>query len=328
MDDLNAKLDWLIERQRKQEELIAEMTPILKEVMATATSKLDALEKRGWFDFARALGGVGERILDHYTADDVRALGAAIVTILDTVRALTQPPVMAIASDAAEVLAHGDEAKPIGLLGMVRASHHADVQKGMAVMMELLRHVGRAAQAMAETHDAGDDKKARLAAVLGPRRKRALGTEPAVASAAMKAAPAPTRSAAAATRTTTAVATKTTTAAATKTTTAAATKTATATTIIDGVAFKPDGHLADPATWTRTLAENIAAVEGVPLTAERWKLVEVARTEFEEKKVAPNIRRLTQISGLSTKDIFALFPKAPGRTIARIAGTPKPAGCI
>ncbi len=303
MDDLNTKLDWLIERQRKQEELIAEMMPIAKEVMTAATTKLDALEKRGWFDFARALAGVGERVLDHYTADDVRALGDAIVSILDAVRALTQPEVMAIASETAHVVAHTEDAKPIGLLGMVRASHHADVQKGMAVMMEVLRNVGRAAQVMADKEHAADDKKARLAAVIGPRRKRALGTERSAvkriaATSPIARAAAPVSAAAA------------------------------PVTIIDGVAFKPDGHLADPSAWTRTLAENIAAVEGVPLTAERWKLVEVARTDFEEKKAAPNIRRLTQISGLSTKEIFALFPKAPGRTIARIAGTPKPAGCI
>ena len=310
MDDLNAKLDWLIERQRKQEELIAEMTPIVKEVMATATTKLDAIEKRGWFDFARAVGGVGERILDHYTADDVRALGDAIVSILDAVRALTQPEVMAVAADAANVLAHGDEAKPLGLLGMVRASHNADVQKGMAVMMEVLRHVGRAAQTMVDKHEA-NDPKARLAAVLGPRRKRALGIERTV----VKQLPAHTNGASARP-------------AAPPRPAAAPAAPPTATPISDGVSFKPDGHLADPSQWTRTLAENIAAVEGVPLTPERWKLVDVARADFEEKKAAANIRRLTQISGLSTKDIFALFPKAPGRTIARIAGTPKPAGCI
>jgi sulfur relay (sulfurtransferase) DsrC/TusE family protein len=37
---------------------------------------------------------------------------------------------------------------------------------------------------------------------------------------------------------------------------------------------------------------------------------------------------LTQIASVTTKDIYALFPKAPGRTIAKIAGLPKPAGCL
>ena len=335
MDDLNAKLDWLIERQRQQEELFTEMTPILRAVMATATDKLDDLEKRGWFDTARAAAGVAERVLDHYTAEDVRALGDAIVSILDTVRALTQPDVLTIAAEAANVLAHGDEAKPLGLIGMVRASHKKDVQKGMAVMMEVMRHVGRAAQSMVDKHQEKEGKKAKLAELLGPRRKRALGIERTApkqlpAHAAGNGAAAHGTAAVAARAATAATATRAATARA-ATATAATAKAATAAapvTMIDGFAFNPDGHLADPSQWTRDLAENVAAVEGVPLTPERWKLVEVARADFEDKKAAPNIRRLTQISGLSTKQIFALFPKAPGRTIARIAGTPKPAGCI
>ncbi|HEX8952322.1 MAG TPA: DUF1641 domain-containing protein, partial [Polyangia bacterium] len=177
MDDLNAKIDWLIERQRKQEELFAEMTPILREVMATATTRLDELDKRGWFDKARAIGSVAERVLDHYSADDVRAFGDAIVSILDTVRALTQPEVLAIAGETAHALAHTEEAEPIGLVGILRASHKKDVQKGMAVLMELLRNVGRAAQSMVDQQSKTDDRQAKLAAVLGPRRKRALGIE-------------------------------------------------------------------------------------------------------------------------------------------------------
>jgi tRNA 2-thiouridine synthesizing protein E len=306
LEELRAQVGWLVERQRKQEEMLAEFMPIAREVLATATTKLDAIEKRGWFDFARALGGVGERILDHYSADDVRALGEAIVSILDTVRALTQPEVLAIAGETGAVLANTEEAKPIGLVGMLRASHDKDVQKGMAVLMSLLKNVGRAAQAMVDKEQAQTDRKARLAAVLGPRRKRALGNERTIAG--QLPAPSPNGGGARAR--------------------AATAPAPPATTMIDGVAFKPDGHLADPSAWTRALAENIAALEGVPLDAQRWKLIDVARAEFEEKKVAANIRRLTQISGLSTKEIFTLFPKAPGRTIARIAGTPKPAGCI
>jgi dissimilatory sulfite reductase related protein len=44
--------------------------------------------------------------------------------------------------------------------------------------------------------------------------------------------------------------------------------------------------------------------------------------------MSPNIRRITLELGVSTKDVYALFPKAPARTIAKIAGIPKPAGCL
>jgi TusE/DsrC/DsvC family sulfur relay protein len=312
LDALAEQLAWLVERQHRQEELFAEMTPIVREVIATATTRLDEMEKRGWFGFGRELARVGERILDHYTAEDVRALGDAVVTILDTVRALTRPEVLAIIGEASQGLRHADEVEPLGLVGMVRASRHDEVQKGMAVLMDLLRHVGRAASVTSTERSPADDKKARLAEALGPRRgRKVLGTE----RTAVKRLPAPAAAAAARPAAPPACHVPT-------------EKLAEVATVIDGVGFTADGHLADPSAWTRTLAESIAAVQGIALTPGHWKVIEAARDDFEKAKLAANIRRLTQISGLSTRDIYALFPKAPGRTIARIAGTPKPAGCI
>ena len=291
LDRLSAQMELLVERQSKRDELYDEISPVLREVMSAATQKLDAVEKRGWFRFGGALGEVAERVLDHYSPEDVRALGGAIVSILDTVRAFTQPEVLAILGQAGEVLQHTDQVKPIGLYGMVRASRHEDVQKGMAVLLELLRHVGRAAQTVAEKDGNQKDK---LAAVLGPRRKKALGVErPLLPSPAPKPHNGKSQL-----------------------------------TVIDGFAFNADGHLADASQWTRALAENLAALDGITLTPEHWRLVETARNDYLANKGAPNIRRLTQISGIATKDIYALFPRAPGRTIARIAGTPKPVGCI
>lgn len=60
----------------------------------------------------------------------------------------------------------------------------------------------------------------------------------------------------------------------------------------------------------------------------RWAVVRFARADFEATKTSPNIRRLTQGTNLATRDLYALFPKAPARTVAKIAGIPKPAGCI
>ena len=43
------------ERRKKTEEMIAELTPILREVMGTATERLDELDKKGYFAFGREL---------------------------------------------------------------------------------------------------------------------------------------------------------------------------------------------------------------------------------------------------------------------------------
>jgi TusE/DsrC/DsvC family sulfur relay protein len=98
--------------------------------------------------------------------------------------------------------------------------------------------------------------------------------------------------------------------------------------VIDGVAFGADGHLVDPKVWTEEIAVKVAAVQGVELDEARWAVVRFARADFEATNASPNIRRITQGTSLATKDLYTLFPKAPARTIARIAGIPKPAGCI
>jgi tRNA 2-thiouridine synthesizing protein E len=323
LDVLTEQMAYLVERQRKNEELFEEMAPILKAVMSSATARLDAMEKKGYFEFARETIGIAERIMEGFGPDDVRQLGRAVVSILETVRELTQPEVLKVAAEASAVLQNADEAQPIGIVGMVRATGDHDVQKGMSVMVEVLRNVGRAATVARDKRAASPAgrKKARLEAMLapklgGPRRgSKALGTERTPPAAVARAAR---------TERPPAVVPKTAGLACATPNTGPAP----IATILDGVAFGADGHLADPSTWTRALGDELAAMEGVEMTDAHWKIVEVARADFEATKASPNIRRLTVVAGVSTKDIYALFPKAPARTLAKIAGLPKPAGCL
>jgi TusE/DsrC/DsvC family sulfur relay protein len=313
LETIEQQLAYLVRRQQKQEELFAEMTPIAREVLNTATERFGELEKEGAIAFAKELLVVTRKVVQHYGPEDVRQFGDAVVKILDTVRALTQPEVLAIADQASVVLQNADQAEPIGILGMVRASRNEDVQKGMAVMMEVLRHVGRGAKVLAEQRkevSAADERKARLAKQLGPRKKKVLGVErpkisaqarqdaidlgPPVACATPSAPEAPAQ----------------------------------AVTTLDGVGFTADGHLADPKTWSRDLAESIAEAQGVQLDEARWRVIEFARADFEQHGASPNVRRITMGTGLATRDLYTMFPRAPARTIAKIAGIPKPAGCI
>ena len=320
MDAMQEQMAYLVRRQQKQEELFSELTPILKEVLATATDRFGELEKDGAIAFAKELLVVTRKVIQHYGPEDVRLFGDAVVKILDTVRAVTQPEVLAIVDEAGRVLQQADSAEPIGVVGMVRASRNEDVQKGMAVMMEMLKHVGHAAKAIAESKREGDSRKERLAKALGPKKKKVLGVERPKAPAERGSPEArewakrevrdmgpPTAGCAVP---------------------GEAPAQEAAVTEMDGVGFTKDGHLADPKAWTRDLAATIAAAQGVELDGGKWKVIEFARADFEAHGASPNVRRITMGTGLATKELYAMFPKAPARTVAKIAGIPKPAGCI
>jgi dissimilatory sulfite reductase related protein len=90
-----------------------------------------------------------------------------------------------------------------------------------------------------------------------------------------------------------------------------------------------DGHLAHYEDWTREIAEEIAKdLEIGKLEDGHWKVINFMREEFKKNEVSPTLRRITQQSGVTTKEMYALFPKGPGKKAARIAGLPKPKGCI
>ncbi len=90
-----------------------------------------------------------------------------------------------------------------------------------------------------------------------------------------------------------------------------------------------DGHLANRSDWNEDLARELAAQEGIPdLTPQHWTVVNFMRKVFEKEGDAPSIRRLTKESGVDTKTLYQLFPKGPAKRAAKIAGLPKPKGCI
>ncbi len=90
-----------------------------------------------------------------------------------------------------------------------------------------------------------------------------------------------------------------------------------------------DGHMANLNDWNEELAVELAKKEGITeLTERHWLIINFMRKVFMETGDAPSIRKLTKESGVSTKELYELFPKGPAKKAAKIAGLPKPKGCI
>jgi tRNA 2-thiouridine synthesizing protein E len=95
------------------------------------------------------------------------------------------------------------------------------------------------------------------------------------------------------------------------------------------VVLDQDGHLANREDWNKELAQDLADHENIgELTGRHWDVINYIRDEYDKKGDAPSIRKLTKESGVSTKELYKLFPKGPAKKAAKVAGLPKPKGCI
>ncbi|MCX2951485.1 TusE/DsrC/DsvC family sulfur relay protein [Lentzea sp. NEAU-D7] len=95
------------------------------------------------------------------------------------------------------------------------------------------------------------------------------------------------------------------------------------------VPVNDEGFFLDPVQWREDMAPEIAHEAGVgDLTDRHWQVIRFMRAEFADKGTGPTVRALGKTSGVSVKELYQLFPKGPAKLAARIAGIPKPRGCI
>ena len=90
-----------------------------------------------------------------------------------------------------------------------------------------------------------------------------------------------------------------------------------------------DGFIQDPACWNETVAVAIARAEDVEVLGEdHWKVIKYLRDYYQQFGIAPMIRKLCKETGYDLKTIYELFPSGPAKGACKIAGLPKPTGCV
>ena len=101
------------------------------------------------------------------------------------------------------------------------------------------------------------------------------------------------------------------------------------------LALDHDGHLLRSADWTPEVAHCFAAAEGITLEADHWRVLELARAFHQHFQLAPAMRALSSYAHErgaadlgSSLNLLRLFPGNPARLASRIAGLPRPHGCL
>lgn len=106
---------------------------------------------------------------------------------------------------------------------------------------------------------------------------------------------------------------------------------------IEGTTYETDeeGYLVNLAEWNEAVAGVIAQIENVEMTPSHWEVVTFLRDYYNEYQIAPAVRVLTKAIGKqlgpdkgNSKYLYELFPYGPAKQACKIAGLPKPTGCV
>ena len=90
-----------------------------------------------------------------------------------------------------------------------------------------------------------------------------------------------------------------------------------------------DGFIQDPNEWDEKVALDLAETEGVSeMTEDHWKLVNYLRDYYLKNGIAPMVRKLCKETGFKLKYVYKLFPSGPAKGACKVAGLPKPTGCV
>jgi tRNA 2-thiouridine synthesizing protein E len=106
---------------------------------------------------------------------------------------------------------------------------------------------------------------------------------------------------------------------------------------VNGSSYETDeeGYLVNLADWNEDIAKVIAQGESVDMTDNHWEVVNFLRQYYDEYQIAPAVRVLTKAIGKqlgeekgNSKYLYELFPYGPAKQACKIAGLPKPTGCV
>lgn len=107
--------------------------------------------------------------------------------------------------------------------------------------------------------------------------------------------------------------------------------------IIDGVchAVNDQGFLVDASVWDERVALQLAARENIQLTDKHWEIIRFIRVYYQQYKHLPNARMFTKAIAKAlgedkgnSRYLHQLFPDGPLKYACKLAGLPKPPGCL
>jgi len=126
-------------------DLIKDVTPVLTQTGLDGINMMHQLEQKGYFDFFRESTKVIDNIVNHFTAEDVKMLADNIVTILETVKELTQPEMLKAINSGVVVYKNIDvtDVPEYSVFKAIKVMNSREMRRGIGFMITFLKNIAK-----------------------------------------------------------------------------------------------------------------------------------------------------------------------------------------
>lgn len=133
----------MLDLMESMTDLAKDVAPIANEVIIDGTKKLHEFEQKGYFEFIAEMGNIVDNIVTHFTTEDLRALADNVVTIMETIKNLTQPDMLNSVNNAVKIFASMDieEAPSYSIFKLMRELSQPEMKKALGFFVMFMKNL-------------------------------------------------------------------------------------------------------------------------------------------------------------------------------------------
>lgn len=126
-------------------EFVKDLEPLLKSAVPQIIQYLNELEQKGVFRIIKATVDLRTKVAATYTAEDIDVMGDGLVALLGLTKSLSDPKTIELMKKLSKIpsMVELENAKSVGIFGLASAGFNPEISKGLGVLMELTKAMGR-----------------------------------------------------------------------------------------------------------------------------------------------------------------------------------------
>jgi len=132
-------IDNMLDQLESLGDLTREFGPLSDEVFLTLMTRLDEMERKGYFAFLQGGLEIVDQVVSNFSEEDVKQLGENVVLIMQTLKEMTQPEIMNMLQTSASVMREDELPENVSMIYIVRQLNDPDVRKGLARTLNVLK---------------------------------------------------------------------------------------------------------------------------------------------------------------------------------------------